>query len=466
MNFIPLFFHGAVEAITGYTEDEFNSGKPRWNQVIHPDDLPNVYAIAEKLRSIPDYSTEREYCIIRKDGQIRWVHEIIQNICDNSGKPILVQGALYDITERKAAEAALRKSEEEYRSLVESTEDSVYLVDRDCRYLFINGKHLSRIGMPKDQVICKTYGELHSKDETEEFAGIVEEVFDTGKSVQHEHRSRWDNRYALRTLSSVKDSEGRTIAVTVVSKDISERKEAEEERGRLLKELEAKNRELERFTYTVSHDLRSPLVSIQGFTNMLQKDLAQNEVEKTKDDLAFIYDAATKMDRLLSDTLKLSRIGRMVNLLEDVPFAEIIEDALEQTTGEITSNNIEVSVAEDFPTVHVDRMRIAEVLVNLIANSITYRGDQPSPKIEVGHRIDNGERVFFVKDNGIGMDKSQHKKVFDLFYRVDRGGEGTGAGLAIVKRIIEVHNGRIWIESEKGKGCTVCFTLPYNKTFE
>ncbi|MBK5190180.1 MAG: hypothetical protein JJE19_01585 [Methanosarcinales archaeon] len=87
-------------------------------------------------------------------------------------------------------------------------------------------------------------------------------------------------------------------------------------------------------------------------------------------------------------------------------------------------------------------------------------GDQPHPKIEIGHRIDIGERVFFVQDNGIGMDPSQHEKVFDLFYQVDESGKGTGAGLAIVKRIIEVHGGRIWIESEKGKGCTVCFTLP------
>jgi len=167
------------------------------------------------------------------------------------------------------------------------------------------------------------------------------------------------------------------------------------------------------------------------------------------------------MDKLLSATLQLSRAGRVMNPPEDVPFGAIVKDALEQTAGEIKAKNIEVSVAEDFSSVHVDRMRIAEVLVNLIANSINYRGEQPSPKIEIGHRIDNGERVFYVQDNGIGIDPGQHEKVFDLFYQVDTSGKkGTGAGLAIVKRIIEVHNGRIWIESEKGKGCTVCFTLP------
>ena len=166
------------------------------------------------------------------------------------------------------------------------------------------------------------------------------------------------------------------------------------------------------------------------------------------------------MDQLLSETLRLSRIGRIANPPEDVPFGEIVNDALEQVAEQIRSSSVEISIATDLPTVHVDRMRIAEALVNLIVNSINYRGDQPQPKIEIGSRTDNGETVFFVKDNGIGLDPSQHEKVFELFYKVDKSSEGTGAGLAIVKRIIEVHNGRIWLESEKGKGCTVYFTLP------
>jgi signal transduction histidine kinase len=150
----------------------------------------------------------------------------------------------------------------------------------------------------------------------------------------------------------------------------------------------------------------------------------------------------------------------MVNPPEDVPFGEIVQEALEQTAQQIKSSEVEVSVPEDFTTVHVDRMRIVEVIVNLVTNSINYMGEQPHPKIDIGYRVDGEEPVFLVRDNGIGIDKSQHEKVFELFYTVDKSSKGTGAGLAIVKRIIEVHNGRIWIESEKGKGCTVCFTLP------
>ncbi|MCL0064248.1 PAS domain S-box protein, partial [Dehalococcoidia bacterium] len=148
---------------------------------------------------------------------------------------------LQDITIRERAEEALRESEEKYRSLVESTEDSIYLVDRDCRYLFVNNTHLSRIGLSMEEIRGRRYGELHSEEEdTKEFAERVEEVFETGKSVPHEHRSRRDNRYFLRTFSPVNDSEGRTTAVTVVSKDITERKLAEE----ALRESEEKYRSL------------------------------------------------------------------------------------------------------------------------------------------------------------------------------------------------------------------------------
>ena len=237
------------------------------------------------------------------------------------------------------------------------------------------------------------------------------------------------------------------------------RMQTEEERDRMYKELEAKNKELEKFTYTVSHDLNSPLLTIQGFISILREDIEQNERENIERDMMYIEKAATKMEKLLNNTLQLSRIGRVANPPEDVPFGEIVQEAQEQTFEQIRSSGVEISVADALPTVHVDRMRIAEVLVNLITNSINYMGEQPHPKIEIGYRRDGEETVFFVRDNGIGIEKSQHEKVFDLFYTVDGSSEGTGAGLAIVKRIIEVHRDRIWIESGKGKGCTVCFTL-------
>jgi PAS domain S-box-containing protein len=386
---------------------------------------------------------------------VRWVRVDKVPLKDEDDNVTGIIGFELDITEQKQAKNTLQKSTEEYRSLVESTEDSIYLVDKEYRYLFMNEKHLSRIGLPKNQVIGRTYGEFHSEDKTEKFAEVVKEVFETGKSLQHEHRSHRDNRYFLRTLSPVKEPDGRTRAVTVVSKDITERKQMEEE-------LKVKSAELERFTFMVSHELRSPLATINGFIIMLQEDLEQNNRRKAGNDLEYIKNAATRMDRLLSDTLQLARTGRVVEPPEDVPFGDIVEEALEQTAEQIKASGVEVSVAEDFPTVHVDRMRTVAVLVNLITNSINYMGEQPSPKVAMGLRLDsdNNKTVFFVRDNGIGIGKNEHEKVFELFYRGAKSNKGSGAGLAIAKRIIEAHNGTIWVESEKDKGCMVCFTLP------
>jgi light-regulated signal transduction histidine kinase (bacteriophytochrome) len=191
-------------------------------------------------------------------------------------------------------------------------------------------------------------------------------------------------------------------------------------------------------------------------------DLEKGETERVGKNLKYIENGIIKMAQLLNDTLELSRIGRVANPSEVVPFGELVSEALEQTSEQTKSGGVEISVSEDFPSVYVDRMKIVEVLVNLIENSINYMGDEAHPKIDIGYRTDDGdgETVFFVRDNGVGIDQDMHEKVFELFCKLDRSTKGTGAGLAIVKRIIEVHRGRIWIESEKGDGCTVCATLP------
>jgi len=165
-------------------------------------------------------------------------------------------------------------------------------------------------------------------------------------------------------------------------------------------------------------------------------------------------------------TLELSRIGRITNPPEDVSFKDIVKNALDQISGEIgyKEKDIEISLEDSISKkdkiVHVDKKRIVEVLTNLIGNGIKYMGSQVHPKIEIGYRSE--ENVFFIRDNGIGIPPDQHEKVFQLFYKMDKNSGGSGAGLAIVKRIVEVHGGRIWIESEgdEGEGSTFCFTLP------
>lgn len=243
--------------------------------------------------------------------------------------------------------------------------------------------------------------------------------------------------------------------------ELNERKRLEAEREQIIRELETKNAELERFTYTASHDLKSPLITISGFIGLLESDARSGNDKKFKEDLFRINQAAEKMKRLLDELLELSRIGRIVNPPSDTPFAVIVEEALSLTRGRLMAGNIRVTVEEDLPTVSGDRPRLVEVMQNLIDNATKFTGDQSEPRIQIGVRDHDGECVFFVQDNGMGIDPAYQQRVFGLFDKLDPKSEGTGVGLALAKRIVEVHGGRIWAESEgRGRGCRFCFTLP------
>jgi PAS domain S-box-containing protein len=232
-------------------------------------------------------------------------------------------------------------------------------------------------------------------------------------------------------------------------------------RKKLIAELESKNAELEQFTYTVSHDLKSPLFTIRGFLGYLEQDaLAGNQV-RLKSDIQRITDATDKMQRLLNELLELSRIGRLNNEFTDFPFEDLAREASELVQGRIMARGIQVSIDPNLPIVHGDRPRLTEVLQNLLDNAAKFMGDQKEPHIQIGCcGLEEGMPIFCVQDNGIGIPREHYDRVFGLFNKLDPKTEGTGIGLALVKRIIEVHGGRIWVESEAGKGSTFFFTLP------
>jgi len=243
--------------------------------------------------------------------------------------------------------------------------------------------------------------------------------------------------------------------------EIAHRKQAEEKINTLNQELQQQLAELERFTYTVSHDLRSPLVTIKGFLGMLNIDIQENHPEKIQGDFQRIAAATDKMDELLSDLLELSRIGRIVNPQVEIDPVRLIQDALDTVDARIRSRTTSVNIITELPHLYGDRIRLREVFENLIDNAVKYMGKQPEPSIEIGARDQAGEQVFYVKDNGMGIEEKYHDRIFNLFEKLNPTIEGTGVGLALVKRIIETHGGRIWVESEGlGKGTTICFTIP------
>ncbi|MBN2393961.1 MAG: substrate-binding domain-containing protein [Anaerolineae bacterium] len=251
-----------------------------------------------------------------------------------------------------------------------------------------------------------------------------------------------------------------------LEQEINERRQAEAMQQILINELEAKNTELERFTYTVSHDLKSPLITISGFTGFLEQDMLTGDLEQAREDMTHINTAVARMQRLLDELLELSRIGRLMNPPEEVSFAEIAHEAVALAQGRIAAHGVQVDIVPDLPTVHGDRARLVEVVQNLVDNACKFMGDQSQRQIEIGARQDGNETVFYVRDNGIGIDPQYHHKVFGLFDKLDPQSEGTGVGLALVKRIIETHGGRIWVESQLGQGATFCLTLPSSSAWQ
>ena len=274
--------------------------------------------------------------------------------------------------------------------------------------------------------------------------------------LTREGETRWVSDTAVKSVNE----NGERIGVIGILQDITDAKNVLIERENLIKDLEARNAELERFTYTVSHDLKSPLVTILGYLGYVEVDMHKGNHERVSIDIQRIKTAAIRMQNLLQDLLELSRIGRITNPLEEVPLTEIIQEALSNVGGQLDNMRVTVEIGNDLPTVCVDKARLVEVFQNLVDNACKYMGEQLAPRIEIGKRDDEGETVFFVRDNGIGIEPQHHEKIFGLFNQLDPKSEGNGVGLSLVKRIIEMHGGRIWVESEgASRGAAFCFTL-------
>ena len=357
----------------------------------------------------------------------------------------------------------LLESELRFRSIFEHSHDGVFLLDpASDRICDANSRACAMLEYDYEELLSASISQIHPHD-LSRFMAFTQSVLEKGEG--------WSDRLSCMTKNgrpipaeisaSLVTLPGRARIISIV-RDVSERIEHEKSRERLICELEEKNAELQQFTYTVSHDLKSPLVSIQGFVGLLQKDLTNDRPDRIEDDLRNIRYAAKSMDILLNDLLELSRIGRDALALEELDVASLAKEVASRTASSMLGK-IRLEVVASMPTTRADRGRILQVYQNLFENGIKYMGDQPCPLIQAGAFARDSQTIYYVEDNGIGIEPAYRERIFRLFEQLDVSSVGSGAGLAIVKRIVELHGGEVWVESD-GPGCgsRFCFTVESN----
>lgn len=411
-----------------------------------------------------------------KDGAILPVYVTDSPIFDELGKVIGVVGISYDLTYQKTAEAELRKERDFAESLIETAQAIVLVLDYEGRIVRFN-PYMERVtGYKLHEVQGKDwFSTFIPKTEVGYIGQIFQNTVENTKITEHinpiltKHK---ELRYIEWRNTTLKDVENTTIGVLAVGHDISERLKNEVERQELIRKLEDKKNELEQIIYITSHDLRTPLVNIQGFSRELQIALQKiielldsGELKKNKnikinrivaDDIQpavqFILSGVEKIDSLLAGLLRLSRLGRAAIKFEKLDMNQILAGIIEAFEYRQKEKDFEI-VTTKLPGCTGDVMQITQVFTNLMDNAVKYLDPKRKGKIQVSGKRKNGRSIYCIEDNGIGIKTLFLKKIFEIFNRLEPDKtRGEGLGLAIVKRIIERHNGAIWVESEVGKG--------------
>ncbi len=392
----------------------------------------------------------------------------------------LAQALEAEIAERRRAETALRESETGFRLLFENNPVPMWVYDlQTWRFLEVNEAAVAHYGYSRDEFLRMRITDIRPAEDT---AVLLDDLEKERERLQHSgqwrHCRKDGSLIEVQIVSHTLDFGGRR-AVLVVAEDITELTRAQqavrenEERLRRLNEeleqrvadrtaqLEAANRELEAFSYSVSHDLRAPLRHIDGYAELLQRHCSSTLDEKSRRYLATISMSAKRMSALIDDLLAFSRMGRVEMRETPVSLERLVREILDDFAHETQGRDI-VWKVHALPVVQGDPSMLRQVLANLISNSVKYTRTRPQAQIEVGYSPLPGETIFFIRDNGVGFDMKYVHKLFGVFQRLHDSSdyEGTGVGLANVARILCRHGGRVWAEGSVDAGATFYFSLP------
>jgi PAS domain S-box-containing protein len=387
--------------------------------------------------------------------------------------------AVFDvITQRKQVEQALKQSERRYRAIGESIDYGVWVCGPDGTNLYASESFLKLVGITQEECSNFGWGNVLHPEDAERTITAWKECVRTGGTWDIEHRFRGvDGKWhaVLARGVPVRDDQGRITSWVGINLDISRIKQAEEEVHRLNQtleqrvlertaQLEAANKEMEAFSYSVSHDLRAPLRAVDGFALILATEHAAQLDPEGLRMLQVVRNEGTRMGRLIDDLLAFSRMGRRLMRSTEIDMTALARTVFEESASRVSNRKVRLTMTSLLPT-HGDASMIRQVLVNLLSNAIKYSQPREVAEIELGSRLEGNECIYWVKDNGVGFDPRYADKLFGVFQRLhsDAEFEGTGVGLALAQRIIHRHGGRVWAEGKVNEGASFYFTLPNGK---
>ncbi|MFO7997787.1 MAG: PAS domain-containing protein [Bacteroidales bacterium] len=459
-----LFVSRGCEDLTGYSVEELqNSAFISYIRMIHPDDRRKVRnEVQDKVALKETYFLT--YRMITKSSAIKWVLEQGQGVFGPSGELLYIEGFISDISEQKRAEKSLQYYADFLNVIIESIPFPLFYKDPSGRYLGCNKAFCQLVGKSSDEIIGQTVYDMFSAAQAKKFMDKNKELLETRQNQHLETKVELpDGKYIYVVMhkSIFLNPDGQPGGIIGVFFDISDRVRAETIILQQMEELERANDELDRFTYSVSHDLRSPMVTVEGFLGLIRDEALAGNMDAMEDHIKRAFATIEKMHKLLEDLLRLSRLGKVTDPFEKVSMNDLVYEVLEHLHGLISRNGCSIHLDPNLPEVYADRTRIMVVLQNLIENAIKFKSDDRTLRIRIGVNPSEDKPVFFVKDNGIGIEPDHQPDIFNLFSKLDSRSEGTGLGLTLVERIIRMHGGKIWVESEgEGKGACFYFSLP------
>ena len=463
------YISAGCQEITGYAPDDFIENRTlTYNDIVHPDFQEPLRAEWQELLTRRGVFKE-EYPIITKSGETRWVWERGQGVYAEDGRLLFLEGFITDITERIQAEAGRAAERTLLRTLVDNLPDSVYVKDAAGRKTLANPANLRHISaMSEADVLGKTDFELFPPDLAAAFDADDRHIIQTGQPIinREERFTRPDGTFGWQLTSKVplRDHTGQIIGLVGIGHDITERKEAEEALRATLADLQRSNADLERFAYVSSHDLQEPLRMVASYVQLLAIRYRGRLDADADEFIGYAVEGAARMQQLILDLLEYSRVGTHGRPLQPTDTTLVCQAALRNLELAITESGATVT-CDPLPTVNADAAQLMQVFQNLIGNALKFHGAEP-PQVHISahETCEVSAKVwkFAVQDNGIGIAPEYFDRIFIIFQRLHTRDvyEGTGIGLAVCKRIIERHGGRIWVESAPGQGATFYFTLP------